>query len=116
MDMTTDMAKIAARSLRSDLAKQNIDINHSTALELVAHQLGWRDPNTASAGLERHRADMVDGLPVDASRLGPRRAKRSDRYRDRPVGKHSAVLRSVRSSARIGLGCDAVRPNFSVES
>jgi hypothetical protein len=49
MDMTVEQAKRAARSLRDQLPE--LSLSHSRALELVAHQLGYRDWNTASAGL-----------------------------------------------------------------
>ncbi len=62
MDFTTDDAKAAARTLRADLAEQSITISHSTALELVAHQLGLRNWNTASA--------ILDQRPNDATGLG----------------------------------------------
>ena len=47
MNLTTDEAKRAARVLRADLP----DLSHGRALEIVAHQLGHRDWNTASARL-----------------------------------------------------------------
>ncbi|HZZ52540.1 MAG TPA: glyoxalase superfamily protein [Pseudonocardia sp.] len=70
MDMTTDEAKTAARSLRSGLARNNIEISHSAALELVAHQLGFHDWNTASARLDRSHGDAVGvGAPVPILRV-----------------------------------------------
>ncbi|GAA4963703.1 glyoxalase superfamily protein [Kineococcus glutinatus] len=42
-------AKDSARLLRSDLAAAGIDIPHSLALELVAHQRGAKDWNTLTA-------------------------------------------------------------------
>lgn len=51
MHVTTETAKTAARTLRDDLAAQDVTITHSAALELVAHQLGLADWNTASAVL-----------------------------------------------------------------
>lgn len=62
MNFTTDDAKSAARTLRAELAEQDIAISHSTALELVAHQLGLRDWNTACA--------VLGGHPNDAAGLG----------------------------------------------
>ncbi|MEH3077115.1 MAG: glyoxalase superfamily protein [Quadrisphaera sp.] len=44
-----ETAKAAARALRKDLSARGVDLTHSAALELVAHQLGHRDWNTASA-------------------------------------------------------------------
>jgi hypothetical protein len=49
MDMTIEQAKRAARSLRDQLP--DLGLTHSRALEIVANQLGYRDWNTASAGL-----------------------------------------------------------------
>jgi hypothetical protein len=70
MDMTTDAAKAAAHRLRADLAEQSITISHSAALELVAHQLGLRDWNTASAQLRRRQDDAVGvGAPVPVLRV-----------------------------------------------
>ncbi|MCH6169760.1 glyoxalase superfamily protein [Pseudonocardia alaniniphila] len=68
--MTTDAAKAAARRLRADLAEQSITISHSAALELVAHQLGLCDWNTASAQLGRRQDDAVGvGAPVPVLRV-----------------------------------------------
>lgn len=47
MNLTTDEARRAARVLRADLP----DLSHGQALEIVAHQLGHRDRNTAAARL-----------------------------------------------------------------
>ena len=70
MDFTTDDAKIAAGTLRADLADQQITISHSRALELVAHQLGYRDWNTAAAVLGRPRVDAAGlGAPVPVLRV-----------------------------------------------
>lgn len=70
MDMTITAAKAAARILRADLADRDIPISHGAALELVAHQLGLRDWNTASAVLDRRRADGVGvGTPVPVLRV-----------------------------------------------
>ncbi|MEQ3550484.1 glyoxalase superfamily protein [Pseudonocardia nematodicida] len=70
MDLTSDDAKAAARSLRADLAEQGIAISHGAALELVAHQLGLRDWNTASAVLGRRDDDTAGlGAPVPILRL-----------------------------------------------
>ncbi len=63
MDMTIDKAKRAARVLREQLPEA--DLTHSRALEIVAQQLGYRDWNTASAGLHQH-AEI--GVPVPVLR------------------------------------------------
>lgn len=49
MTFTPRTAKSAAVTLRADLAARGISITHSAALELVAHQLGFADWNTAHA-------------------------------------------------------------------
>ncbi len=59
MDFTTEDAKSAAHILRAELAEQNITISHSAALELVAHQLEFRDWNTASALLDTSSHDVA---------------------------------------------------------
>ncbi|VVN24032.1 hypothetical protein PS862_03135 [Pseudomonas fluorescens] len=46
-----DQAKQMAKKLRASLQARNQEVPHSTALELVAHQLGYKDWNTASAML-----------------------------------------------------------------
>jgi hypothetical protein len=61
MDMTLTEAKRAAHTLRTDLGHT---ISHSQALEIVAHQLGHRDWNTAHAAL-RDGA----GTPVPVLRI-----------------------------------------------
>jgi len=61
MDLTLDDAKRAARILRDQLPAVNLA--HSTALEIVAQQLGFRDWNTASAGLPTRRG-MSAPVPV----------------------------------------------------
>ncbi|AYN96892.1 VOC family protein [Pseudomonas sp. LTJR-52] len=50
---STEQAKQMAKRLRASLTERNQDITHSTALELVSHQLGYRDWNTASAALSK---------------------------------------------------------------
>jgi catechol 2,3-dioxygenase-like lactoylglutathione lyase family enzyme len=49
MSITTADLKRAARVLRAELAGAGLDIGHGQALELVAHQLGCKDWNTAAA-------------------------------------------------------------------
>ncbi len=61
MDMTVDEAKRAARSLREQLPE--VGLTHSRALEIVAHQFGYRDWNTASAVLQSS-AGMGTPIPV----------------------------------------------------
>lgn len=46
---TIEHAKQMAKSLRASLEARNQPVTHSTALELVAQQLGYKDWNTASA-------------------------------------------------------------------
>ncbi len=43
--------KAMAARLRADLAGRDLDVSHAQALELVAHQLGFRDWNTCAAAL-----------------------------------------------------------------
>lgn len=61
MDLSLDEAKQAARVLRDQLPGANL--THSKALEIVAQQLGFRDWNTAAAGLGAHRG-MNAPVPV----------------------------------------------------
>lgn len=61
MDLTLDGAKRAARILRDQLPAA--ELTHSNALEIVAHQLGFRDWNTASAGLSGNKG-MSAPVPV----------------------------------------------------
>ncbi|WP_207894502.1 glyoxalase superfamily protein [Tamaricihabitans halophyticus] len=68
--MTVEAAKAAARALRADLADRDFPISHSTALELVAHQLGLQDWNTASAILGNRETDGAGiGVPVPVLRV-----------------------------------------------
>ena len=46
-----EQAKQMAKQLRASLEERNQSLSHSTALELVAEQLGYKDWNTASAML-----------------------------------------------------------------
>jgi catechol 2,3-dioxygenase-like lactoylglutathione lyase family enzyme len=50
---TTDHAKKLAKVLREDLAAAGIEIPHSLALELIAHQLGTKDWNVLAAMVSR---------------------------------------------------------------
>jgi catechol 2,3-dioxygenase-like lactoylglutathione lyase family enzyme len=61
-------AKLAARALRRDMAAREVELTHSEALELVAHQLGHRDWNTAvAASTGAH--DSALGTPVPVLRV-----------------------------------------------
>lgn len=53
MDLTLEDVKHAARILRDQLP--DTSLTHSKALEIVAQQLGFRDWNTAAAGLISQR-------------------------------------------------------------
>ncbi|WP_460945374.1 glyoxalase superfamily protein [Okibacterium endophyticum] len=65
MDVTIASAKSAARRLREHLTQSGFAISHSEALELVAHQLGFRDWNTAVAGLNASTGGGIGGaIPV----------------------------------------------------
>lgn len=67
MTFTPRTAKTAAASLRSDLAGQGVSITHSAALEMVAHQMGFTDWNTARA-VTAARAGQY-GAPVPVLRV-----------------------------------------------
>lgn len=49
--MTRAQAKARAREVRAEAARRGQSISHAKALETVAHELGYRDWNTASARL-----------------------------------------------------------------
>ncbi|MFI2207469.1 glyoxalase superfamily protein [Streptomyces sp. NPDC020192] len=64
----TDHAKKLAKRLRENLATAGIEIPHSLALELIAHQLGTKDWNVLAA-LTSHAGspaapDISPGVPV----------------------------------------------------
>ena len=61
MDLTLDGAERAARVLRDQLP--DTGLTQSKAREIVAQQLGYRDWNTAAAGLTTHRG-MSAPVPV----------------------------------------------------
>lgn len=65
---TTEHAKKLARLLREDLAAAGIEIPHSLALELTAHQLGAKDWNVLAALTSRAgnpvAPDISPGVPV----------------------------------------------------
>lgn len=70
VELTSDDAKTAARTLRRTLAEIGVAITHSRALELVAAQLGFPDWNTASARL-RPRAQPTRAGSADLGRAVP---------------------------------------------
>ena len=58
-------AKAQAASLRQELARQGTEIGHARALELVAHQHGFRDWNAFHAAIgNRPPADWTPGGKV----------------------------------------------------
>jgi catechol 2,3-dioxygenase-like lactoylglutathione lyase family enzyme len=59
---TTDHAKKLARRLREDLAAAGIEIPHSLALELIAHQLGTKDWNVLAALTSRAEHPAAPGI------------------------------------------------------
>lgn len=76
MDLTTADAKRAAATLRADLAQAGVPpITHGRALEIVAHQLGYRDWNTAAGALGA-AADEGVGGPVPVLRIQDERLAR----------------------------------------
>ncbi|MEZ0491410.1 glyoxalase superfamily protein [Kineococcus sp. TBRC 1896] len=60
----TVSAKTAVRTLRRDLAALGLDVNHSAALELLAHQAGFRDWNTATASATGPAGQLGAPVPV----------------------------------------------------
>lgn len=56
---TIEQAKTMAKRLRSALAAREVNLPHSTALELIAAQLGYDDWNTAAANLDQETAADV---------------------------------------------------------
>ncbi|WP_018147649.1 glyoxalase superfamily protein [Henriciella marina] len=54
---TRAQAKAHARELRAEAAQRGESLSHARALEAVAHKLGYRDWNTASARLS-NQADI----------------------------------------------------------
>jgi catechol 2,3-dioxygenase-like lactoylglutathione lyase family enzyme len=76
MDMTVTDAKRAARILRAELAGLDADaLTHSRALEIVAHQLGFHDWNTAAASLNDSSVPQVR-QPVPVLRIHDERRAR----------------------------------------
>jgi lactoylglutathione lyase len=64
--MNDEQYKQMARRLRTDLSQSGVDISHSQALEMVAHQHGARDWNTLAASTEK----AATALPRLDRRLG----------------------------------------------
>lgn len=54
---TITEAKQQARRLREDLAARGTEVGHAQALEMVAHQLGFRDWNTCHAAIGNRPPD-----------------------------------------------------------
>jgi catechol 2,3-dioxygenase-like lactoylglutathione lyase family enzyme len=67
MSTTTEDLKRAARVLRTELAAAGVTLTHSQALELVAHQHGLKDWNTAAALAAPTSAGL--GAPVPVLRM-----------------------------------------------
>jgi catechol 2,3-dioxygenase-like lactoylglutathione lyase family enzyme len=59
---SVEHAKKLARKLRGDLAAAGVEISHSLALELVAHQQGAKDWNVLAAA--RRPSDAGPAVPV----------------------------------------------------
>jgi catechol 2,3-dioxygenase-like lactoylglutathione lyase family enzyme len=66
--MNASDAKLAARTLRRDMASRGVELTHGEALELVAHQLGHRDWNTATARMTAEPSSAL-GAPVPVLRV-----------------------------------------------
>lgn len=56
-------AKVMAKALRQGLSERNIDLSHSTCLELVARQFGLADWNTLAAMIDRNANGSTLRLP-----------------------------------------------------
>ncbi len=66
-----DAAKAQAKRLRAELAADGTEVSHGKALELVAHQYGYRDWNTLHAAMgNRPPADWAVGEQVRGRYLG----------------------------------------------
>lgn len=65
-----DALKAQAKRLRSSLADQGNPISHSTALETIASQWGFRDWNTLSAAAENATPVWQVGQAVTGRYLG----------------------------------------------
>ena len=65
-------AKLMARTLKAELAKANLEITHSRALELVARQMGFEHWNILAARIaanERPQADIAIEAPIPIFRI-----------------------------------------------
>lgn len=65
-------AKLMARTLKAELAKANLEISHSRALELVARQMGFEHWNILAARIaanERPQADIAIEAPIPIFRI-----------------------------------------------
>lgn len=60
-----EQAKQMAKQLRASLEERNQAVTHSTALELVAQQLGYKDWNTASAMLSQASTPSTPAVIFD---------------------------------------------------
>ncbi|MGH8380808.1 glyoxalase superfamily protein [Pseudomonas sp.] len=69
--LSIEKAKQMAKSLRASLEARSQEVSHSTALELVAQQLGYKDWNTASALLphENTLATVTFDKPIPILRM-----------------------------------------------
>jgi catechol 2,3-dioxygenase-like lactoylglutathione lyase family enzyme len=65
MMISIEQAKQMAKTLRASLAARDQDVAHSTALELVAQQLGYKDWNTASALLAQDNSPPTPAITFD---------------------------------------------------
>lgn len=75
MDLTITTAKAAAHALRQEMTQSGVTLSHSRALEVVAHQMGYRDWNTAAAELQAQQAPEI-GAPVPVLRIQDERRAR----------------------------------------
>lgn len=57
-------AKVMAKALREEIATRNLEISHSTALEIVARQFGLANWNVLAAKIEAEKKDAGQGDPV----------------------------------------------------
>jgi hypothetical protein len=65
-----DELKTQAKRLRDSLARAGIPINHSRSLELLAHQLGYKDWNTLFAATSEPSSLLALGGRVSGDYLG----------------------------------------------
>lgn len=64
VDINTTAVKNAAKVLRDEVRAAGAELTHSQSLEIVAHQLGYRDWNTASAQLSTGSGAAIPVLRV----------------------------------------------------